>query len=599
MAGVDEFNNIQNAAEEAAGFAEAEAIRRQSEMDAMSTNGNDAPFYTRAQGVDAQKAAEKVQGYTGVNPTEMSKQGTSEQDISQKFVEALSNLEENGQAKQGRDFVIVGENSNVVDTNRVYTKEDIEMEALASANDGGPNTPPVGEDSKDGVNPVTPGGDGASSQSQKNSAAIENEVKSRNELVNTEKMLENQLKDGHFVNKADVEKITQKYLEDISELQSKGDSYENAAAEANKIRKASVENLAKHAQKYDEKSLRQMQVQAAMKGERFDVYRKVKGNENLVQTTVGRTNMTLKQFQRMGKAKEGMGIASRRIGGQGFAMRNSVGQVLQGDAASMSKGTLMLTVSLAIVLLNSMKKSLDQNVIKNIEKALAKNVDFVDMDTLSKMVEDAQKDKSSEKSGKETSERGDSDKDPGSLDSSSKDPELDDDGSYDDRDDSDTAHLDEEKPQEEPEQHEPTHDVDSDLENEPVDVYEESQKTPDPADEKPMEEEPQEHEMPSEHDPADETPLEEESVDDVALDDGAEKKGPDFDKEINENLENPEKSVKEGSEDDREGVDAIQMNDSASNIGDSCTRTIAEAPMKAAEAAKEGVEELTDTLSRI
>ena len=580
MAGVDEFNNIQNAAEEAAGFAEAEAIRRQSEMDAMSTKGNDAPFYTRTPGVDPYKAAKKVEGYTG-------------EDISQEFVEALSNLEENGQAKQGRDFVIVGENSNVVDTNRVYTKEDIEMEARDSSNDGGPNTPSGGGDSKDGVNPVTPGGDGVSSQSQKNSAAIENEVKSRNELVNTEKMLENQLKDGHFVNKADVEKISQKYLEDVAELQSKGKNYQDAAKIANDIRKASVENLAQHAQKYDEKSLRQMQVQAAMKGERFDVYRKVKGNENLVQTTVGRTNMTLKQFQRVGKAKEGMGIASRRIGGQGFAMRNAAGQVLQGDAASMSKGTLMLSVSMAIVLLNSMKKSLDQNVIKNIEKALAKNVDFVDMDTLSKMVEDAQKDKSSEKSGKETSERGDSDKDPGSLDSSSKDPELDDDGSYDDRDDSDTAHLDEEKPQEEPEQHEPTRDVEADVENEPLDVYEERQKTHDPSDEMPMEEEPKEHE------PADEMPMEAESIDDVALDDEAKKKSPDFDKEINEISKNPEKSVKEGSEGAREGVDAIQMNDSASNIGDSCTRTIAEAPMKAAEAAKEGVEELTDTLSRI
>lgn len=526
MAGIDEFNTIaQQAAEAAAGFAEAEAIRRQAEADAVKQSQENTQFYSGRQSVDAQRAARKIQGYTGVNPNDMegkvSMKPNTEKSVYDEMMENLSKKVDDGQVKQGKDFVIVAENHEAVDTSRIYTKEDIEKE----------NEPDSPENGEEITQPV-----------QENSAAVENEVMSKNELVNTEKMLEKQLKDGHFVNKADIEKISQKYLEDVAELTSKGTGPEEAQLEANKLREAAVENIAKHAQKYDENSLRQMQVQAAMKGERFDVYRKEKGRDGLIQTTVGRTNMTLKQFQKMGKAKEGVGIASRRIGGQGFAMRNAAGQVLQGDAASMSKGTLMLTVSLAIVLLNSLKKSLDQSIIKNIEKALSKNVDFVDMDTLSKMVEDAQKDKSAEVTKKEGGDRGEGgdggDRVNGDGSPNPPTPPV-----------SDTLPL---EPQNDAPVEQPVPmDVPADNPMEQQDVQ------PNAPVDVPVE--PQTMEQPPE------------DIDSVTLDEWDSMENPDFEKEINEisNSEKPMKPVKSVATDAREGVGDIKLSETAAKIGDS------------------------------
>lgn len=174
-----------------------------------------------------------------------------------------------------------------------------------------------------------------------------------------EAYLNENLKAGYYVEKAEVNKVIQQFNEDVQGVMS--EDQVRARFEA------SMESVCSFARKFDSNELAEMQISAGKNGRNFEIYRKDR-HEGLCITDVPKAVIAANKEEMVAELKEQVRKAASASSREVSKAGSGAKQFANGDAENMTKGTLQVTMAAALFIFdkfveNAKKKALE-NAIK-------------------------------------------------------------------------------------------------------------------------------------------------------------------------------------------------------------------------------------------
>lgn len=187
-----------------------------------------------------------------------------------------------------------------------------------------------------------------------------------------EAYLNENLREGYYVNKAEVEKVIKQFNDDTMGVMSQ--KMVKARFEA------AMSTVCDNAKKFDANELADMQIAAGKNGKDYEIYRKDK-SDGLCITDVPKAVIAANKEEIVANLKEQVNKQIQAEHKHANNIGSGAKQFVNGDAENMSKGTLMMTAAAAMFIFS---KIMESEKRKALEDALKQGTVAIN-DTLKKL----------------------------------------------------------------------------------------------------------------------------------------------------------------------------------------------------------------------
>lgn len=230
----------------------------------------------------------------------------------------------------------------------------------------------------------------------------------RLDLKEEDDYINENLKDGHYIDGREVVEIHNKYEKHIGSLKNELEkAKKEEPAKADKItddieklkesRNKELQRLCDEAPKYNRSAIKAMMVQqlrnndAGRVGNEIKIYRKEEGHDGLLVTTYGKNRVgEINKMMRKHDEKVAE-LKGRKAGEQARNLGHSTKEFLQGDAEHMFKGSVAMSLHAALFLLNKLSQAGNKSAQWALYLYARNKLTMGDMEALQKAVNDTSK----------------------------------------------------------------------------------------------------------------------------------------------------------------------------------------------------------------